>query len=361
MIYFVFTMGFLLALAAEKKNSFFFVICLIFLLGGFVGLRSRSVGIDTDVYYQILTNVQMGVFSSNVEIGFLGVCWILLKVFSVEQVILIFSLLTEMLIVCRLWSMRKQHSFSLMTFLFMITYYSETANIMRQYLAIALIFYGTSYLDQKRYFRFLILLIIATSFHYSSIIAILYIPLYAMFSDVERIKRNKAFLVSLISLPVVVGVGGYVILGKYGDYLSSSNSSFGWLQPLKLVLACFFCLVNYGIFNWYRIRKRYLSVNNGQYYLTIEREPNTKNFNTIALCYIMGVGLTCLGYINSSLYRIGLLFQPFEFPFVASAFKYKHNSYFFKLVYIVLFLFIAYNNSTSWSGLSEYTSWLIHL
>ena len=359
MIYVVFLLGILLAYVADKRKSEFFVFCLVVLLSLFVGTRTKTVGIDTEVYYEVMNNLRQGIFSPNIEKGFLLLCWLLLKVFNIEQVVLLIAFVSVALIIKRLWTMRRQHSFPLMVALFLVSYYSEMANIMRQYLAIALVFYGTYYLDRKKYFSFLLFLAVATAMHSSAILAALYVPIYALISDTEKVKKNKSALFYLVLLPIVVGVGGSIVIKKYGYYIADSNNTFGLLHPMKLVLAIAFCMINAGVFQWYRNKKGYLSVNHGQYYLTISREPNIRNFGVVALSYMLGIALTTLGYINTSLYRVGLIFQPFEYPFVASVFRYKPNGVFFKTIYILLFLFIIYSNlSSSWSGLADYSSWL---
>ena len=77
MLYAVFGLAYVLSYLAEKRKRRKYAILLVILLGSFVGLRARTVGIDTDMYYSIFQNLKGGVFSNNVEREFLIICYLL--------------------------------------------------------------------------------------------------------------------------------------------------------------------------------------------------------------------------------------------------------------------------------------------
>ena len=108
MIYAVFLLSAFLAYKAQKKDSRIYLGLLIFLVSAFVGTRTQNVGVDTGMYYSIFEYLKNGIFSQNVEKGFLIICYCLLKVMDTEQILLLFSLMTNALILIRLWSLRDR-------------------------------------------------------------------------------------------------------------------------------------------------------------------------------------------------------------------------------------------------------------
>ena len=70
MLYAVFCLAYVLSYLAEKRKRKKYAILLIALLGCFVGLRARTVGIDTDMYYSIFQNLERGIFQLTLKENF---------------------------------------------------------------------------------------------------------------------------------------------------------------------------------------------------------------------------------------------------------------------------------------------------
>ncbi len=127
-------------------------------------------------------------------------------------------------------------------FLVMMVIFPQALGGVRQGVAMAICFYGFSFIPQKRRTAFIVTVLFAALFHYSSIIMLLLLPLYHLL--VEKPESEKKFIikmaVSVLALIAVIVVGFKVIeyipvlnkyalystdafVEQYGKYTSSHN------------------------------------------------------------------------------------------------------------------------------------------
>jgi hypothetical protein len=331
-----------LSYLAEKRKKKVYVWLLILVMSMFVGFRSEDIGADTPMYYQLFENMMnKNVYSPNVERTFLLISHFFLRFLSIEWLLFLFSLVTNSLIIFRLWSLRDKGSFAIMVTVYSIIYYPQTANIIRQCMAVALVFYGTKYLEQGKNLKYLIFVVLAFCFHRTALLGIAYYPLYYLISNRKLEKKRKALLISLILLPI--GTTFYLtrISGTYTKYFLVSNNSFGFLYVGELCVVILFLFLG---FRSIKVRE---------------------NKETVIWCkraivsYVVGMLLSSAGYFQTSLYRMGLYFIVFDMayiPFVSSKGVHKRV---FKVLYTLFILFMFVNGYRSgWSGLLEYSSWL---
>ncbi len=120
------------------------------------GLRGISVGKDTrsytDTFEMILHNQRVELSWTGIETSFINLCSILQKINTSPQFLFVlFSFLINGFIIVRFWDFRYVASFTWMMIAYYIGFYFMTFNIMRQFCAIAIIFWGTRYIDRKKY------------------------------------------------------------------------------------------------------------------------------------------------------------------------------------------------------------------
>lgn len=330
------------AILAEKSNKRIFVWISILLVSGFIGLRDSTIGIDTTSYYSIFHNLQRNIFSFNVEVGFQYIAYVIIFVFKrIEFIFLIIALITNTCIFGRLWTFRINCSYPFMVFLYLILHVPQTANIMRQYMAMAIVFFATYFLEKKELLKYLLLVLIATSIHTISILAIGYVPIYIYGSSVYKmsLKRNF-FLVALFFIPV--GIYGMMILYfKYSGYfLMGSNNSIGIMNSGKLLLVLIYILTNAQTFRTTKIE-------------AIKEE--SVSIGVTLFSYLIGIYFSFLGYYATTLTRVGLVFMLFEIPFMARVCKKGENKWFYRGAYgLILIYFIYVNTVSGWSGLVDY-------
>ena len=121
----------------RKKKIYIYFSILIFSL--VAGLRGISVGIDTEAYYYAFINDFPYSWQFE-EIGFRYMSNMLINIFKNPlYLMIIYALITNSLIINRLWDFREKFNFPFMIFLYGFIFFIETLNIMRQFLAISVI------------------------------------------------------------------------------------------------------------------------------------------------------------------------------------------------------------------------------
>ena len=231
----------ILLMTASRSESKPTLIAGILLLSFVAGFRASDVGIDTMFYYEaFVTDFGLRPWQFKDE-GFRllvrGVMWL---THSPETVFFLVSLATNSLIVARLWDFRDRASFSFMAFLYIAIFYIGTMNTMRQYLAVAILFFATRYLEKRQYLPFVIGLAVATSIHTTAIMGIAFLFIY-LWINASRKTRVYIGLVAAIVVPCTIyGIILYEI-GNINNYFSSSiqNANLTFLYRAGIfVLAC---------------------------------------------------------------------------------------------------------------------------
>ena len=158
----------LFKLADLKDNKLFLVLGIITLSLG-AGLRNDNVGLDTYQYISAF-KTNFSVIWLFKETGFREISRLLMNAFSgnVTCLLLLYATVTNALILYRLWDFRKDCSYSYMVFLYITLHYMNTLNIMRQYIAIAIVFFATRFLEKRGYIKFCIAILLASVFHSSA-------------------------------------------------------------------------------------------------------------------------------------------------------------------------------------------------
>lgn len=139
----------LFKLAELKDNKLFLVLGVVALSLG-AGLRNDNVGLDTYQYISAF-KTNFSVIWLFKETGFREISRLLMNAFSGNTtcLLLLYAAVTNALILYRLWDFRKDCSYSYMAFLYITLHYMNTLNIMRQYIAIAIVFFATRFLEKK--------------------------------------------------------------------------------------------------------------------------------------------------------------------------------------------------------------------
>lgn len=132
-------------------------------------------------------------------------------------VCLIMSFLTIFFLYKGLNNYKNKSSFTLGLFFYLIMYYQKSFNLMRQMLAVSIVFFAIKFL-KKDNFKYIILVILASLFQ-RTVLIMLIIPL------VQKIYENKKYLVLQISsfLLMVLAILNF---GKIGVFLEKLNMEY---------------------------------------------------------------------------------------------------------------------------------------
>lgn len=320
----VILIAFILSYFAQKYNNRKILFCVFIWLSLCCGLRNEFIGNDTSNYITFFYDIKyFGVFYGS-DIGFSILSYILMYMFNNPYILLlIYSLITNYFIIYRLWDFRNKASFSLMILIYSIIYYPYCFNIVRQFLAIALIFWATKYLEQKNYKKFMLINFIAVTFHTTAIIGLISLLIEEDFVKIIN-KYKKHFIIFLLIFSFLILIFFSSNIYKYLSYFLLINFNLHSMIIFKLFCVLMICFINY--------------------YQDKKIEPFYKNCivqlrnNKIMLYYFIGLILSLSGMFYDYMNRIGFYFLMFEMPFWGIVIK--HHKY--KKIYIMLIVFILF-------------------
>lgn len=115
------------------------------------------------------------------------------------SIFMIVGLMTYYLIIKTLVNFKNTSILFFGTFVFLMVFYIETYNLMRQMLALSIVFYSFIYLIDKKPVKYFVLIILASAIHNSAIIALLFY-LFNFLHNTKFIKKIYVFLIILSPL-----------------------------------------------------------------------------------------------------------------------------------------------------------------
>ncbi len=310
----------LTAFLAEKKNSKILLALSLFFVCFIAGFRAENVGLDTASYYTYINWAGSGILQ-NVEIGFIYFSKFLLRIINTPKfVVFVYSSLTIIFIFLRFWTLRDKASYSLMVFLYLALYFQLSLNIMRQFFAVAIVFFATYFLQNKKSIPYFIFVVIASLFHVTAILGIGIYIVYYWYTTEKAIKKILFSIVMLACIPVIIYYGGST-LDKYSIYFKNINVNVGLLVFAKGALLLIFIYCNQSI---------------------LFSKYNQDNLiKIITILYLIGIGLTFMGYIFEYMERLGLGLMIFE-PVCLAIMCKRRNASLFKIAVFSLALFIIF-------------------
>lgn len=190
-----------------------------------------KVGIDFDNYKEyydiILRRFHAGEkMPPQFEIGFIIVNLIAYFIFNNAQgAFFLISLMFVVFSIGGIIKFKDKISIPIATLIFMTFYYSASFNGARQLLAGSIVFYGLSYLLNKKYLKYFFFVIFACLFHKTAMIAFLFyflVPKEKNKLDYYDKKFNICVMLSIILLPLIKKIMELICnnLNFYSSYFS---------------------------------------------------------------------------------------------------------------------------------------------
>lgn len=292
----------LFKLAELKDNKLFLVLGVVALSLG-AGLRNDNVGLDTYQYVSAF-KTNFSVIWLFKETGFREISRLLMNAFSGNTtcLFLLYAAVTNALILYRLWDFRKDCSYSYMAFLYITLHYINTLNIMRQYIAIAIVFFATRFLEKKGYMKFLLAVLLASVFHSSALLGLFFFFVY--YWKIAPKKQKKWMLFPLlIAIPIVFIVLMKTQLAQITNYFSQKradvNATFIYrIIAFGLILALQYSKKEFIVFKGSKKEREMISISRCE-----------------SIFCIAGLATAALGMFFSFLSRLGLYYLMFEIVF----------------------------------------------
>lgn len=302
---------------AEKNNNKKLVFIIILLLTIVAGLRSVEVGFDTKPYMLSLENyyktgMQMWPYNSfsntyGIFVKFIYAIW-----HNYNFLLFIEAFIINYLIIKRFWELKEKSSFVFMIYLYLIVIYLRTFNLNLQYLAIALIFYSTRYLDKSKLKSFFFL-IISSLLHTSAVIGFLYI--FYEWLDFKNLTK-KRFMAKMLFMGIIA-VGFYLsytmIIERYSHYFVEKESSIGLMSFAQII-----------VFIIIYVFSSFLYKNNDEH--CIKKAP---------LYYFTGIIFAASSYFIGNAGRISYYFMIFEPVYYGVVIKSNKTSKYLKIFVVV--------------------------
>ena len=367
----------LLMISERKEGSGAKVLVMLALLLpiAVAGLRKVGIGTDTEVYVNVLYEAAKNstsffdylskkVYSSfqyksvmNWEIGYNVLLYYTTKLTgSIQGVFFATQLIIVYFIYRGIKEYSEGYSIAMAMLAFYFMFYGGTLNAMRQWIAIAIIFWGTHFLNNKQDKYFCITVIAALLFHNSAVIGFVIWAVYR-YMDSERQRRSFAFNGVILSndlhkivIIMLVGIFCLVGLNVIGALLSSINGVFARyvriyitgtvrIMPMQLLRRLpVICLL---IINWKKIQERF-----------------TKS-GFITSMLVLDTITSQLGGITAQSSRMGYFFSVYETILIAEIISVKRrNTRLIYYLFFVIFLFAGFYYDNVLMGRSEIVPYL---
>jgi len=311
-----------LSLIAAKYKSKVILFVLIAFLTVISGTRSVNVGTDTSTYYAYFEQIACG-NSGYFDVGFELLSKVLIKLLGeVSLLFITYAAITNCLIVLRLWKLRRKPlTFTLMIFIYVAMYYAESMNIMKQFLALSIVFYSTSLLKNKRYLTYIIMVIIASTIHMSAAISIVILPIYFFNNDENKRKHKYFFLMAVLCIPFIIG-SMISIFDTYKEFFLYSKVVISYVIIFRLFI----------VFTYLTRNHRVLFLKNVS--------PEEKELKIDFFIFAVGAMISIIGLYYEQMARIALYFTIFEIPFLSQIVTSKRNKWVVVLYIIMALYFI---------------------
>lgn len=314
----------------EKKGKKWELVFPIVILSLISGLRGQTVGTDTYGYaFSIENGFPYGYLFPEEGFRFVS-SGLFYLTHNFSTVFLFFALLTNALFFLRMWDFRETSSFTYMSLFYLFSFYINSLNIMRQYAAVAMVFYGTRYLEKNKMWHFLAILALAVSIHNTAILGLAFVFIYTWDSLTKR--QKIAYLVPLAFLAVfaVKFMTAYAeehIDNYFHQYTDNVNITYFY----KL-----FVFVIIMALNYLRVDVIIQRKNKSKLQILRFRDVET-------LVYVMGIALSSLGMFFLFMSRIGLYYLAFEPVFWGKAVKQGYSRQLALALTIILVIYQFYH------------------
>lgn len=203
-----------------NKSSKKIFLILAFVIPMLIGGLRYYVGTDYELYITLHRN------NSDVDFGFQLINSVARYFNSYQVMFFIYNFLTLLFVFLGLRSIDKKYrTFAYFCFLFL--FYTSSLNIIRQMLAVSIVFYSYKYIVNKKFFKFLICVLVATCFHNT---AILFVFLYILLNNTNKKIRILSLIILLLIVlryeQLIIYLGNISILSKfvrYQDYTGTKS------------------------------------------------------------------------------------------------------------------------------------------
>ena len=237
----------LFCLKGNNKLFLFITFLELFFISGF---RAWHIGNDTLHYVGVFISAfSYDLSSSYMEKGYIVFNKILSSFTNNPQSILIST--SFLIIGTLLFFIYKYSKFIFLSvLLFVILHFAGTLNIIRQYMAIIIVLLSFNFVVKREFFKFLCCCLIATTFHTSSIVALVWYFIYPL-----NIKIRNIITILVVTILIFIFIAPFLdqvfkILGRYDSYMGTilmgeETKIASIIKTLIDLVIFIFCFISY--------------------------------------------------------------------------------------------------------------------
>lgn len=220
---------------AQKRDDKRLLMAPVVILTLIVGLRGAEVGVDTSRYIWVFDRcMEVGVSFIKRDHLYYYLSVALMFVFRTAYAPLIATAFaTFFLMVYRLWDFRRCGNLGVAVWIMVLYYMGYTMNGSRQLLAVAIVFYFSRYLEEKKIGKYMLGALLASLMHLSAVVVVV-LPVFYIGLKKQYDLTEKVYLaisaVGALAMAVLLAV-------VYSGYLQSSGTmEIGTMTVVRLLL-----------------------------------------------------------------------------------------------------------------------------
>ena len=340
-----------------KKHRMWYVVSTFFVIFLFAALRKYTIGIDLELHYArnferiaILPWNEVPSFIAY-DSGFNILCKLISYISTDRQAFIVITSLIVFGSVGRYIYINGK-DVVLETFMFLVSFcYMMYMNIIAQAVAMAIFLFAMEFLKEKKYIKYVLAVLLASSIHVSAIILLLMIPLSFLKVDRKNVLRFTVILLFvLVAYNRVFDIFA-TIIPEFGRYLEAGNvhgqSTRLGIFALSLILIYAGCFAASIIF----IYTSKISPEK-DYFISNRKGKAIKQISTNLLAYgTLIVVCSRLASLQIAVsIRVGYYFCPLAFSLLSRAIdEYRDVRMRFILkaiIYVILIIFFCWSAPT---------------
>lgn len=195
-----------------KIKAFILPAIIVIILSIFGGVRDLTIGTDVLVYgsnwFEIAT--KMGSFSTYMnyiqtsDVGYLFINYIVSRFTNdVHIFLIVLQLICNGLVIATLYRYRDKVPFWLSLLMYLCIFYCRTFNILRQTVALSIVFYSVRFLEKKQNIKFIIAVLISSLFHFTALISLVILLFRKICESGSRFKTMFVFIIVILTFITV--------------------------------------------------------------------------------------------------------------------------------------------------------------
>lgn len=250
-------------LSKKDKYTIFFlsIVCILIpsILGG---LRDTSIGTDVRAYVSWDFNAALredniiGFISkrSAREIFYLAISFLTTKLTgNINVLLFVMQLISMTGVYIGAYKHKKYIPMPIVLTIYLLLYYNDSLNLVRQFMALSILFAGIDNIEKSNYKNFVIYVILAAMFHKTALIALVLVVMHWYLKKCKGKKMNAREVLFVFGMIIVITFFSqiYSLLAKIGvistkyfyyfEHESVSNNS---LEKILYLLEICFVLIN---------------------------------------------------------------------------------------------------------------------